>query len=77
MHQRCIETRVKFKTLSTHEITQYVQSGEWEGKAGAYGIQGLAEMFVKSINGSHSNIVGLSLYDTMSLMNGLGFFTPQ
>lgn len=74
--KKCIETRVKFKHLSKQEIDQYVASGEWKGKAGAYGIQGRAEAFVKSIHGSHSNIVGLSLYDTMNILNGLDFFKP-
>ncbi len=76
LRTRCIETRVKFKRLSIQEIEHYVASGEWTGKAGAYGVQGYAEAFIKSIHGSHSNIVGLSLYDTMNLLNGLGFFTP-
>ncbi|MGB1077405.1 MAG: Maf family protein [Bdellovibrionales bacterium] len=72
----CVETRVKFKRLSQQEIEHYIASNEWEGKAGAYGIQGLAEAFVKSITGSHSNIVGLSLYDTMNTLSGLEFFKP-
>lgn len=74
VHSRCIETRVKFKRLSQQDIDAYVAGGDWQGKAGAYGIQGEAEAFVRSINGSHSNIVGLSLYDTMTFLNGLGFF---
>ncbi len=77
IRSKVIETRVKFKHLSPEEISSYIGSGEWEGKAGAYGIQGKAEAFVKSINGSHSNIVGLSLYDTMNMLKGLGFFSTD
>lgn len=70
---RCVETMVQFKSLSDSEIEAYVRSGEWEGKAGAYAIQGLAAAFVKKINGSYSNIVGLSCYDTLAMLKGLGF----
>jgi septum formation protein len=76
VHNRCVETRVKFKHLSPSEIDRYVAGGDWKGKAGAYGMQGEAEAFVQSIHGSHSNIVGLSLYDTMTVLNGIGFFKP-
>lgn len=70
---KCIQTMVQFKPLSTAEIECYVRSNEWEGKAGAYAIQGLASVFVKKINGSYSNIVGLSCYDTLAMLKGLGF----
>ncbi len=66
-------TSVQFKCLSDQEINAYVDSGEWEGKAGGYGIQGRAASFVKSINGSYSNVVGLSLYDTVNMLRGLGY----
>ena len=70
---RVVETVVQFKKLSAAETDFYVESGEWEGKAGGYGIQGAAEMFIKSIRGSYSNVVGLSLYDTMQILNGNGY----
>ncbi len=70
---KCIQTMVHFKSLSDAEIGEYVKSGEWKGKAGAYAIQGLASVFVKKINGSYSNIVGLSCYDTLAMLKGLGF----
>lgn len=70
---RVVETVVQFKRLSDAEIAEYLHSGEWDGKAGGYGIQGFAETYIKSIRGSYSNVVGLSLYDTMQILNGLGF----
>ena len=69
---RCIQTRVTFKALSAAEKEAYLESGEWQGVAGGYAVQGRAAAFVKNINGSYSNIVGLSLYDTMNLLNGAG-----
>lgn len=70
---RVVTTTVTFKTLTAKEIQAYVESAEGEGKAGGYAIQGLAEAYVKQINGSFSNIVGLSLYDTMSMLQGCGY----
>lgn len=70
---RLVATSVRFKVLTQDEVQAYLESGEWNGKAGGYGIQGLAARFVKNINGSYSNIVGLSLYDTMNMLEGVGF----
>ncbi|MGH1398914.1 MAG: Maf family protein [Alphaproteobacteria bacterium] len=70
---RLCDTVVQFKRLTEAEIESYIQSGEWEGKAGGYAIQGRAAAFVKFISGSHSNVVGLSLYDTLAMLNGNGF----
>jgi septum formation protein len=70
IYNRLSLTTVKFKRLSHTDIEDYLSSGEWEGKAGGYAIQGLAECYIKFIRGSYSNVVGLSLYDTMSLING-------
>ena len=69
----CIDTMVQFKRLSAQEIENYIKSGEWNGKAGGYAIQGLAASYIKFIRGSHSNVVGLSLYDTMKILDGAGF----
>lgn len=69
---RVSETVVQFKRLDQAEINAYLASGEWQGKAGGYGIQGLAACFVKSIKGSYSNVVGLCLYDTMNVLKGIG-----
>ncbi len=73
IRQRLVKTQVSFKRLEKAEIDAYLTSGEWTGKAGAYAIQGLAGAFVKSINGSYSNVVGLALFETKSLLNGVGF----
>lgn len=70
---RAVLARVKMKRLTETEITAYLASGEWQGKAGGYGIQGLAGAFVTAINGSYSAIVGLPLYETRSLLEGLGY----
>jgi septum formation protein len=67
---RLVTTRVAFKVLTAREIGDYVASGEGEGKAGGYAIQGRAEALVKSINGSYSNVVGLPLYETVGLLEG-------
>ena len=63
-----VRTDVSFKTLSEQEIAAYWQSGEPLGKAGAYAIQGLGGMFVKSISGSYSAVVGLPIYETSQLL---------
>lgn len=69
---RCVQTRVRFKRLSPLEFEGYIAGGQWEGVAGGYAIQGTAAAFVKNMNGSYSNVVGLSLYDTMTLLQGAG-----
>lgn len=71
---RLAVSTVRFKRLSAAEIDAYAASGEWEGKAGGYGVQGLAGAFIAFTAGAaQSNIVGLSLYDTMALLKGLGY----
>ena len=70
---RVADTRVVMKKLSDEEIKTYLDSMEWQGKAGGYAIQGQADAFVKSLNGSYSNVVGLPLYETSSLLTGMGF----
>ena len=72
LRQRLSETRVRFKRLSREELDAYLASGEWRGKAGGYAIQGRAGAFVRQIVGSYSNVVGLSLYETVALLRGLG-----
>ena len=71
--ERLVTTHVKFKRLSHEEIAAYLASGEWEGKAGGYAIQGRAAAFIPWINGSYSNVVGLALYETVAMLQGLGF----
>ena len=70
---RVVKTTLAFKKLTPAEKNAYVASGEWKGKAGGYGIQGFAAAFVKSMTGSYSNVVGLSLYDTIQILSGTGF----
>jgi septum formation protein len=70
---RMVMTTVYFKKLTKTEIQKYIETNEWCGKAGAYAIQGLASVFVRRINGSYSNVVGLPLYETASLLTGLGY----
>jgi septum formation protein len=70
---RLVETRIRFKRLSREEIETYLASGEWEGKAGGYAIQGRAGGFVTRLIGSYTNVVGLPLYETMTLLSGEGY----
>ena len=74
LYKRLVETHVNFKRLTSTELKQYLESGEWEDKAGAYAIQGIAAEFIKSINGSYSNVVGLPLFETAQLLKGLGYY---
>jgi septum formation protein len=69
---RRVQSAVIFKRLSDAEIDWYLASGEWQGKAGGYAIQGLAARFVREIVGSYSNIVGLPLFETTQLLVGRG-----
>jgi septum formation protein len=70
---RLVDTAVIFKRLAEAEIAAYLAGGEWHGKAGGYAVQGMAAVFVRSIAGSYSNVVGLSLYDAAAMLAGLGF----
>jgi septum formation protein len=70
---RLSETRVHFKRLTEPELAAYLTSGEWMGKAGGYGVQGRAGAFVTALNGSYTGVVGLPLYETRSLLVGLGY----
>jgi septum formation protein len=65
---RLVETAVKFRRLEAADIDAYVESGEWQGKAGGYAIQGRAAAFVSFISGSYSNVVGLPLFETVRLL---------
>ena len=69
---RVVDTIVAFKALSTVEIDWYVASGEGMGKAGGYAIQGKAEAFVRYLAGSHSNVVGLPVFETRALLTSAG-----
>ena len=71
--RRVVETRVKMKRLCDEEISAYIRSGEWHGKAGGYAIQGIAAAFVPAIVGSYTNVVGLPLTETAALLRGTGY----
>jgi septum formation protein len=67
--QQVVTTRVVFRELTASEIEAYWKTGEPKDKAGSYGIQGFAAVFVESIIGSYSNVVGLPLSETAKLLN--------
>jgi septum formation protein len=69
---RRVQTIVTFKRLEAAEIEDYLATAEWHDKAGGYAIQGLAARFVRHVNGSYSNVVGLPLFETSSLLAGQG-----
>jgi septum formation protein len=71
--QRLVETRIRFKRLSTREMEAYLASAEWRDKAGGYAIQGIAGAFVVKLSGSYSGVVGLPLMETASLLAGEGY----
>ena len=77
VRQKIVETKVRFKRLSGLEIENYLASGQWRGKAGAYAIQGIAGSFVQKLSGSYTNVVGLPLTETMALLDGEGFDTQS
>ena len=62
-----------FKRLSPQELDAYLASGEWQGKAGGYAIQGFAESLVRSLTGSHSGVMGLPLFETRALLEAAGW----
>ncbi len=70
---RLVETTVTFQRLGQKDIEAYLDTGEWRGKAGAYAIQGYAARFVAQLRGSYSNVVGMPIYETVRLLQGLGY----
>jgi septum formation protein len=73
---RLSESTVIFKRLHPQEIDAYIASGEWQGKAGGYAIQGSAEALIRSMAGSYSGIMGLPLYETRSMLVTAGLLDP-
>ena len=67
-----VESKVTFARLHPDQIDHYVSSGEWDGKAGAYAIQGRGALFVRALQGSYSNVVGLPLRETAHLLEAAG-----
>ncbi len=68
LRRRSVTSFVRFKRLSAQEIAAYLESGEWQGKAGGYAIQGKAAAFIPFISGSYTNIVGLPLTETLGML---------
>lgn len=71
--RRLSMTRVTFKRIGEEELDAYIATGEWEGKAGGYAIQGAAEALIRQISGSHSGVVGLPLFETRALLKAAGY----
>ncbi len=74
--RRRVVSTVTFKRLAPREVVWYLDTGDWRGKAGGYAIQGPAEVFVRALSGSYSNVVGLPLAETWTLLGGLGYPVP-
>ena len=74
---RVVTSVVKMKRLTESEIKSYIESNEWKGKAGAYGIQGSAEKFIQFISGSYTNIVGLPLNQVYGSFNSIGYYNEK
>ena len=72
LRERDVTTVLRMKRLDAAEIAGYLDSGEWQGKAGGYGIQGLAAAFIPWLQGSHSAVVGLPLAETAALLRAAG-----
>jgi septum formation protein len=70
---RRVDSQVSFKRLSEAEIGAYLRTGEWQGKAGGYAIQGRAAALIRWVSGSYSNVVGLPLFETVQLLAGRGY----
>ncbi|MGE0419349.1 MAG: nucleoside triphosphate pyrophosphatase [Acetobacteraceae bacterium] len=74
--ERLCESVVGLARLTSRDIDTYVASQEWRGKAGGYAIQGKAASFIRFLSGSHSNVVGLPLFETAQLLRGSGWCLP-
>lgn len=68
----CVVSNVLFREISDIEIDHYWKTGEPQDKAGSYGVQGLGSVFVQSISGSYSSVVGLPLFETAQLLAQFG-----
>jgi septum formation protein len=74
--ERLVTTILAFQRLTEAQIDDFIASGEWRGVAGGYQIQKRAEVFVRFLSGSHSNVVGLPLFETAQLLRGAGWLRP-
>ena len=71
-HHDVVTSEVQMMALDDQTIADYVSSGEWQGKAGAYAIQGMAAAFVSAVHGSVTNIIGLPLAEVLAALRKLG-----
>ncbi len=71
--QKDVVTTVRMKRLSDIELNSYLSSDDWQGKAGAYGIQGSAGAFIPWIQGSYTGVMGLPIAETASLLAAAGY----
>jgi septum formation protein len=74
--ERLVESVVGLMRLTPGQVRVYLETGEWQGKAGGYAIQGHAASFIRFLSGSYSNVVGLPLFETAQLLRGLGWPMP-
>ena len=74
--QRLSESVVTFNRLNDAQKAAYIATGEWQGKAGGYAINGMAASFVRFLSGSYSGVVGLPLFETAQLLRGCGWSLP-
>lgn len=77
MEQALSESTVRFRAIDPQEIAEYVATGEADDKAGAYGIQGKAAIFIAGLRGSYSGVMGLPLFETAQLLARLGPLTDR
>ena len=70
--ERAVTTAVTFRLLSPAEIEAYVASGEWQGKAGGYAVQGIAALFATELRGSLTNVIGLPLAEVVADLRAIG-----
>ena len=70
---KTIQSIIKFKRLHPDEISYYLATKEWQGKAGGYAIQGIAASFINFISGSYSNVVGLPLSELYRVLISIGY----
>ncbi|MCE8007124.1 nucleoside triphosphate pyrophosphatase [Aestuariivita sp.] len=71
--EKDVVSQVRMKCLSDREVNAYIATGDWQGKAGGYGIQGPAGGFIPWISGSFTGIVGLPLTETAGLLQAAGY----
>ncbi len=77
IRQKLVISTVTFKTLSDREIATYLDRDEWRGKAGGYAIQGLAAAYIRALQGSYTNVVGLPVFEVVSMLASADYGPAQ